>query len=516
MKTKHLILLGTVLAFQSLYAQTADNKVALGLNLTRSEHNGDTGNGLWDFNQSYFGEGFGLSLATYLNPSFDLGLQGNFGKYGYRKDEINRFIGNKLDMSLFGHYKLNNGYIFHEESRISPFLSAGIGFASNSKEGDDHDRYSRIIEGKDLIIPLGAGLKWQISNGFALQYQYLYNLTNHDNVDQIRRNPELDIYHAKRGNDAFGEHLLSMVFSLCKAKDTDMDGVADKMDKCPDTPMNVAVDDWGCPIDTDNDGVADYLDKCPNTPNGVKVNMSGCPVDSDKDGVADYLDKCSGTPANVKVDANGCPLDSDGDGVADYLDKCPGTPKNMKVDANGCPMDSDGDGVADNMDKCSGTPKNVKVDANGCPIDTDKDGVPDYLDKCPDVPGLVANKGCPEVKAETKKIFAQALQGIQFETGKDIIKTNSYPILNKVVTVMNDNPSYNLEIKGYTDNKGDEVKNLELSQKRADAVKNYLVKKGVDESRLMAKGFGQDFPVANNATAAGRAKNRRVEFTVNF
>ncbi len=118
--------------------------------------------------------------------------------------------------------------------------------------------------------------------------------------------------------------------------------------------------------DSDADGVADHLDKCPGTPKGVKVDAVGCPLDSDGDGVADYLDKCPGTPKGTKVDANGCALDSDGDGVVDAADKCPNTPKGVKVDAVGCPLDTDGDGVPDHLDKCPGTPKGLVVDENGC------------------------------------------------------------------------------------------------------------------------------------------------------
>lgn len=485
MKTKHLFILGIALASQFLYAQTADNKVALGLNLTRSEYNGDYGNAIWDFNQHYFGQGFGLSLATYLNSSFDLGLQGNFGEYGYYKNKLNRFVGDKLDLSLFGHYKLNNGYIFSEKARLSPFISMGIGYASYSRGSDDDYVYPRIIVGKDLIVPIGAGLKWQIANKFALQYQYLYNFTNHDNHDEIRE-ANYPGYYTKSGNDAFGQHMLSMIFSFGKARDTDKDGIADKFDRCPDTPIGVDIDDFGCPIDTDGDGIADYLDKCPLTPDGVNVDASGCPIDSDKDGIADYLDKCSDTPNGVKVDASGCPIDSDKDGVADHLDKCPGTAKGIDVDAEGCPLDRDGDGV------------------------------PDYLDKCPDVAGLAANKGCPEIKSETKKVFSQAIQGIQFELGSDVIKKASFPILDKVVSIMKENPAYNLEIKGYTDNKGNPEKNMDLSQRRADAVLIYLITNGIEEERLISKGFGQNFPVADNETATGRAKNRRVEFNINF
>jgi outer membrane protein OmpA-like peptidoglycan-associated protein len=242
-------------------------------------------------------------------------------------------------------------------------------------------------------------------------------------------------------------------------------------------------------------------------------------VDSDEDGVPDYLDECPGTPIGVQVDKRGCPRDSDGDGVPDYLDKCPNTPEGVQVDENGCPRDEDGDGVPDYLDKCPGTPAAARgtVDENGCPKDTDGDGIPDYEDACPTVPGVKSNKGCPEVKASVKKIFEKALQGIQFESGKDVIKPVSFPILNQIVNVMKENPTYLLQINGHTDNVGKPEANQILSENRAAAVEKYLVNKGgVDEKRLTSQGFGDTQPVAPNDTAANKAKNRRVEFVVKF
>ena len=406
-----------------------------------------------------------------------------------------------------------------KESKLSPFLSLGLGFASYSTNNDATPYPTIITKGTDLILPLGAGLKYQFTNSFAIQYQYLYVYTNADNHDQ-NRGPNVFGTSAhpgyKHGYDVYGQHWLGLVFGLGGSKDTDKDGVPDKIDKCPDTPKGVVVDALGCPVDSDNDGVADYLDKCPDTPAGAKVDAMGCPLDTDLDGVPDYLDKCANTPSGVSVDASGCPMDTDGDGIPDYLDKCPDTRAGEAVGSNGCPMDADGDGVPDSIDKCPGTPKGVKVDEFGCPLDRDNDGVPDYLDKCPDVAGIAANKGCPEIKAATKKIFAHALQGIQFESGKDVIKKSSNSILNEVVKVMNENPSYNLDINGHTDSKGAATMNLDLSQRRAEAVMNYLTKQGVEASRLKATGYGQTIPVATNSTAVGRALNRRVEFKVNF
>ncbi|HQC05324.1 MAG TPA: thrombospondin type 3 repeat-containing protein, partial [Paludibacteraceae bacterium] len=166
--------------------------------------------------------------------------------------------------------------------------------------------------------------------------------------------------------------------------------------------------------------------------------------DSDGDGVPDRIDECPDTPQGVVVDSVGCPVDSDGDGVPDYIDKCPDTPKGVVVDSVGCPIDDDGDGVPNYIDECPDTPQGVVVDSVGCPVDTDGDGIPDYLDKCPNVPGPKSNYGCPELKKEVRSLFKKAMQGIQFETDKDVIKKSSYPTLDKIVEVMKTNPTYML------------------------------------------------------------------------
>jgi OOP family OmpA-OmpF porin len=225
-------------------------------------------------------------------------------------------------------------------------------------------------------------------------------------------------------------------------------------------------------------------------------------VDSDGDGVADSADKCPRTPKGVKVAANGCPLDSDGDGVPDYLDKCLGTARGAKVNKNGCPLDSDGDGVLDSRDKCPRTPKRVKVDANGCPLDSDGDGVADYMDKCPDTPkGVTVNRvGC------------WVIRDLKFDYNKWDIKPEYYAPLNRGLEVLKMNPTMKIEVQGHTDSKGSDQYNLDLSQKRANAVRDYLISKGVDADRLTAKGLGESTPIATNDTPEGRAENRRVEF----
>ena len=341
-----------------------------------------------------------------------------------------------------------------------------------------------------------------------------------------------------------------------KNKDQDKDGVWDKLDICPNTPLNVFVDEIGCPLDNDGDGVADYLDECPHTPSAAYgfIDSIGCPIDNDGDGVPDYRDECPETPeaAYGSISVTGCPLDSDGDGVYDYLDQCPNTPAAAygKVDSIGCPIDSDGDGVYDYLDLCPNTPAEARgmVDHNGCPLDTDKDGVYDYLDECPDTPvearnfvdsvgcfldsdgdgvydyedqcptiaGVKANLGCPEIKREIRNLLKKAMSGIQFENGKATIKPNSYKILNDIAKIFIDNPTYMIEVQGHTDNVGKYEYNLDLSERRAQAVRTYLVNKGVPTERMTAHGYGPDRPIDDNKTKAGRAKNRRVEFNITF
>ncbi|HYP67207.1 MAG TPA: OmpA family protein [Thiobacillaceae bacterium] len=239
------------------------------------------------------------------------------------------------------------------------------------------------------------------------------------------------------------------------------------------------------------------------------------PVDSDGDGVVDGKDKCPNTPAGRKVDANGCELDSDGDGVVDGLDKCPNTPAGRKVDANGCELDSDGDGVVDGLDKCPNTPAGRKVNADGCELDSDGDGVVDDLDKCPTVPAATAD-GCPppapaaapEPPPPPKKLV---LEGVNFDNDSAKLHYAADEILDKAAATLKEWGDVKVEVAGYTDSVNTDEYNLELSNRRANAVRDYLISKGIDASRLTAKGYGESNPIADNGTAEGRAKNRRVE-----
>jgi outer membrane protein OmpA-like peptidoglycan-associated protein len=226
------------------------------------------------------------------------------------------------------------------------------------------------------------------------------------------------------------------------------------------------------------------------------------PPDTDSDGIIDSLDKCPGMAGVIEY--QGCPIpDTDNDGVKDPDDKCPSVAGVERY--NGCPIpDTDEDGFNDETDKCP-TEKGV-AEYNGCPIpDTDGDGLKDPDDHCPTIAGVSENHGCPAVE----KFSAS---NIQFITGSAQLTGKAITALNQVVAYMQKYPDVKLDIRGHTDDTGDDDKNQKLSENRAAAVKAQLVKKGISADRLSSEGFGETQPIADNTTAAGRAENRRVEF----
>ena len=308
--------------------------------------------------------------------------------------------------------------------------------------------------------------------------------------------------------------------------DRDGDGVLDADDECIDVPG--PAENNGCPWgDKDNDGVIDPEDQCPEVP-GPAENR-GCPVirDTDGDGIPDDLDRCPLDPEDKDgfQDEDGCPdLDNDGDGIVDTMDACPMEPGPMEN--RGCPVrDRDGDGIVDHLDKCPDEPedKDGFEDEDGCPdLDNDKDGIADAQDACPIEPGVAQDdpkqNGCPRKMqlVVVKKDKIEIKQQINFESGKAKIKgKRSFQILDEVVQVLNDYPGIKkIRVEGHTDSVGSNKFNQRLSQSRADSVMEYLLSQGVSVDRIEAEGYGEEKPIASNATAKGRAINRRTEFNI--
>lgn len=465
------------MAAPHVQAQTADRKTAIGANVSLEQYRGNMGTDFWDL--GYHKElrvGGGGHITRYLSPSFDLSLLGNYETFrfsGNRPGENFELSNGMIDLGL--KLKLNNGKILKEDAFIQPFLMGGGGMFLASTSGRANGANFGVNQiGRPEVFGM-AGLRFRLSEAVFLDLTTSQHYPFTDRSDNLYGpvNPADKLY------DRFLVHSLGLTVALGKMKDEDKDGVSDKKDKCPGTPAGVAVDPTGCPLDRDGDGVPDYLDKCPDV-KGVAA-LQGCP-DADGDGVADADDKCPNTPAGVKVDARGCPLDSDGDGVPDYLDKCPTTPAGVKVDATGCPLDRDGDGV------------------------------PDYLDRCPDRAGPASNKGCPEIKAETKKRLQEATKFINFQFNKAVLLPSSYPTLKDLAAIMGEYPDYKMSIAGHTDSKGADDYNLRLSYDRAAAARTYMLSQTVPADRIESRGYGKTKPIADNATAKGQAMNRRVEF----
>ncbi len=318
--------------------------------------------------------------------------------------------------------------------------------------------------------------------------------------------------------------------------DDDEDGVANADDACPQIKEDIDgfQDDDGCPDDdNDEDGFKDIDDQCPDKAEDKDgfLDDDGCPDDdNDEDGVLDNDDKCPSEPEDLDgfEDEDGCPEDNDGDGIADADDQCPNEAEDKDgwKDIDGCPdPDNDADGVLDDKDTCPNVAEDIDgfEDEDGCPDnDNDRDGVLDKDDKCPTeaevINGFEDEDGCPdkgEVKVIIKKDNIVIQDKVFFETSKAAILTKSYSILDQVAAVMRANPQITkVRVEGHTDNTGNADKNKALSQDRAAAVKDYLIKKGVDSGRLDAIGYGQEKPIAKNSSKRGRATNRRVEFII--
>jgi len=349
--------------------------------------------------------------------------------------------------------------------RFAPFARVGFGLLGASSDALGTDL--------DPSLNIGGGLKFYVNRWLALRVDIVDNVATRLGVGN--------------GRSHNLEALFGLSFVLNRKKpvkrslvDSDGDGLYDpgqpgvldsEADQCPSQPG--PRENRGCPlIDSDGDklydpgqgGVpADQVDSCPNEP-GPALNL-GCPLrDSDGDTLYD-----PGQPAVAEADTDQCPDQ-------------PGPRQNR-----GCPWpDTDGDGIIDIQDKCPNDPET----ANG------------YLDQ----------DGCPDEVPKQIEKFTGVIKGIYFDVDKDTIKSRSIPVLGRAVKVLKDFPTIRVEISGHTDNDGSHDHNVDLSQRRAESVKAYLVSKGIDASRLTTKGLGPDQPIESNDTRKGKAKNRRIEF----
>jgi OOP family OmpA-OmpF porin len=279
------------------------------------------------------GQGYFSVMGSYVDDdndrNVDDGLNGGQFSFGYAvSDALNAEALFSFAVPGVGsddeqHYGLGIDLqrVFRRAERFSPYLHIGVGYMRIEPANTTKDDGAMYSAGAGFLLDL-------FESNIALRGEWRHRL---DTVTDLNLNDNLFSLGIQI---PFGEGTPKFV-------DSDGDGVADGIDRCPRTPAGTRVDAYGCELDSDGDGVKDSKDKCPGTPAGVSVNADGCPMDSDGDGVSDDKDKCPGTPAGAKVDADGCELDSDGDGVVDRLDECPGTPKGTPVDRRGCEIKGD-------------------------------------------------------------------------------------------------------------------------------------------------------------------------------
>ena len=461
---------------------------------------------------------FYMNLPTHINADVDWHIWNDFYL------NVNTLIGFQMNKDA---HKVRYPTSFTLTPRYD-FAWAGIA-APVSYSGVYGFRTGLGLRMGPIIIGTGD-MKWLFAPGkdktvygadfyFALKVPILYG--HPDDLDKDKVSDKLDICVETPG-----------VWAFMGCPDTDADGIQDSEDACPlepgtaefqgcpdrdgdkiidkndDCPDDAGLAEFkGCP-DRDGDKIIDKNDECPDEA-GLET-FKGCP-DKDGDGLKDSDDLCPDVAG--PIENQGCP-DTDGDGIFDYLDGCPveaGPQEN-----NGCPWpDTDGDGLLDKDDKCPYNPGPVQND--GCPyVDTDGDGVLDKDDECVNVQGPVENKGCPVILEEEQEILNTAFENLEFETSKAIILEESFESLEALADLLIKKPTWRLIIAGHTDSQGNDQTNLILSKKRAEAVRDFLVQRGIDPTRLVVQFYGETKPIDTNDTPEGRQRNRRVEMEIIF
>ncbi len=385
---------------------------------------GEAGNMAPGIQFSYF-----QGITSHIDIMGQLG--GCFTKYSYKGKKYSANDGFLVEGGIHANLKL-----LTDKALINPYLTAGLlGAAYNA-------------EHFMAYAPVGGGFAVNLGDGtfIYLQSTLQYKISN-DTKENLN-------------------YAIGLVSPIYRKKEI-------KKPTPPPPPVVVAE------IDTDLDGITDRKDKCPNEAGLAKYD--GCPIpDTDKDGINDENDKCPNLAGVEKY--NGCPIpDTDKDGINDEEDKCPNEMGLARL--GGCPI-----------------------------VDTDKDGVYDEDDKCPTVAGVKENAGCPEIQTKMNELAKR----IYFKSGATTIEGVALKPLDEVAAILAKYPATKLIIEGHTDNVGNAANNKKLSQKRADAIKAYFIKKGIIADRLEAAGYGSEKPIADNKKEAGRTQNRRVELKATY
>jgi outer membrane protein OmpA-like peptidoglycan-associated protein len=511
-RTIFLLLTIALMCLGEVQAQNPDYPIGISFRALLMDYQSQNGGSFSSFRQ--YDTGFEIGVRKKMNDNISLVVPLRFGIVTSH-DSINDLGENVVVRDRRRFHKIVAGidaqvhYQFYKPTyKVIPYLIAGIGAVYES-EGEFN-----------LQAPIGLGFNFKVADNMFINLQSEYRYSFSESRNNLHHGlgfvylfggKEVAKKEEMMKDDSDGDGIIDDL-DLCPnaagpkelngCPDRDGDGIADFQDVCPD--IAGLKDFRGCP-DSDNDGISDNDDECPNLA-GIASN-NGCPGnDRDQDGVEDSKDRCPDLPGDRP---DGCPSnDNDLDGVPNDVDRCPEDAGS--VAAEGCP-DADGDGVADFEDKCPTSPGSKVY--GGCP-DSDGDGIDDSRDRCPNSAGPVSTGGCPEISRADREVLELAMRAVQFDTGKAILKSESFDILTQIAAILKRYPDYNLSVSGHTDNTGSATANQSLSERRAKACYDFLASQGIPKSRMNYAGYGESRPISDNNTLRGRALNRRVEFNM--
>ena len=482
MRTKNIFIVSVMVFFASntlLTVQYKRGTFSLGLQAGAQHYYGD-------MERSALAPAVAGVARVMVRPY--LGIQLNTG-YSELRDDIHyrAFITDLLDA------KLNLVFMFYQTARVAPMVYVGAGgFRYRTFNGDHSTPFissdGTESKGWEQVAVLGMGVEAFLTPTWCFQFSGDYHYAFSDKLDgQIARNDY----------DGFLNARVTLLYNFKGDYDNDKDGIFDREDYEPEKPEDFdGFQDWdGAPDnDNDDDGILDNADGAPNEAEDMDgfEDFDGIPdPDNDKDGIHDIVDQAPNEPEDLDgfQDEDGKPdPDNDGDGIPDIRDGAPNTPEDFDgfEDDDGIPdWDNDGDSIPDSLD---GAPMQAET-VNGY---MDEDGIPD---------------SDPWMKLGEKQI----LQGISFKSGSATLNSISYQALNAIADELKKDKSIHLDIQGYTDDRGKEAANLQLSLKRANSIRAFLISKGVPGGRLLVTGFGEANPIAPNDTEEGRRANRRIE-----